>query len=62
MPVIQVQILEGRTAEQKRAFVKAVTDATVASLGCKPESVHVIIQDVRKDDWATGGRLWSDAG
>jgi 4-oxalocrotonate tautomerase len=61
MPTINVQLFEGRTIEHKRAFVKAITDATCSSLGCKPESVDVIIQDVKKEDWATGGVLWSDA-
>jgi 4-oxalocrotonate tautomerase len=61
MPVINVQLLEGRTTEQKRAFVKAVTEATCLTLDCSPQSVNVIIQDVRREDWATAGKLWSDA-
>jgi 4-oxalocrotonate tautomerase len=60
MPTINVQMFEGRTQEQKRAFVKAVTEATCQSLGCKPEAVDIIIQDVKKEDWATGGKLWSE--
>jgi 4-oxalocrotonate tautomerase len=60
MPTINVQMFEGRTVEQKRAFVQAVTEATCKSLGCKPEAVDIIIQDVKKEDWATAGKLWSD--
>jgi 4-oxalocrotonate tautomerase len=60
MPTINVQMFEGRTIEQKRAFVKALTEASCASLGCKPESVDVVIQEVKKENWATGGKLWSD--
>ncbi|WP_151448590.1 4-oxalocrotonate tautomerase [Lacisediminimonas profundi] len=60
MPTINVQMFAGRSAEQKRAFVKAITDATCESLGCKPEGVDVIIQEVKREDWATGGKLWSD--
>jgi 4-oxalocrotonate tautomerase len=60
MPTINVQLFAGRSSEQKRAFVKAVTDATCASLGCQPESVDIIIQEVKREDWATGGKLWSD--
>jgi 4-oxalocrotonate tautomerase len=33
MPTINVQLFEGRTLEQKRAFVQAVTEATVNTLG-----------------------------
>ncbi len=60
MPTINVQLFEGRTLEQKRDFVKAVTDAAVKTLGCTPASVNIIICEVRKEDWATGGKLWSD--
>ncbi|WAW11226.1 4-oxalocrotonate tautomerase [Oxalobacter vibrioformis] len=60
MPTITVQLLEGRTLEQKRHFVKAITDAAAKTLDCNPGSIHVIIHEIRKEDWATGGKLWSD--
>jgi 4-oxalocrotonate tautomerase len=60
MPTINVQMFEGRSAEQKRAFVQAVTDAACKTLGCDAASVDIIIHDVRRDNWATGGRLWSE--
>ena len=61
MPLINVQLFEGRTPEQKRAYAKALTDASVEVLGCSPEAVDVIFHDVKKSDWASGGKLWSDA-
>jgi 4-oxalocrotonate tautomerase len=60
MPTINVQLFEGRTVEEKRAFVKAVTDAAVATLGCSVGSVDILIEDVKRENWATGGKLWSD--
>lgn len=60
MPTINVQLFEGRTLEQKRAFVKAITEATVQTLGATPESVDIIIHELKQEDWATAGRLWSD--
>lgn len=60
MPIITIQLLEGRSTEQKRAFVQAVTDVTSNTLACTPEAVQVIIQDIRKEDWASGGTLWAD--
>jgi 4-oxalocrotonate tautomerase len=60
MPVINVQLFEGRTVEQKRAYAKALTDATVQALGIEPGAVDVIFSDVKKSDWATGGALFSD--
>ena len=60
MPTIRVELFEGRTPEQKQAFVKAITEATVATLGGSPDSVQVVITDVSKSNWASGGLLWSD--
>lgn len=60
MPFIHVRLFEGRTQEQKQAFVEAVTREAVRTLGCSPEAVDVVLEDVRKTDWATGGRFWSD--
>jgi len=56
MPFISVTMLEGRTAEQKLALIRAITQAAVDSVGAKRENVHVAIQDVSPDEWGTGGR------
>ncbi|MDR1310318.1 MAG: 4-oxalocrotonate tautomerase [Burkholderiaceae bacterium] len=60
MPTINVQMFEGRTLEQKRRFVKALTKAAVKTLDCDASSVDVIICEIRREDWATAGKLWSD--
>lgn len=60
MPSIHIEMFEGRTPEQKRNLVKAVTDAVVSTLGGSPESVDIILTDVKRSDWATGGVLWSE--
>jgi 4-oxalocrotonate tautomerase len=60
MPTLKVEMLEGRTPEQKTALVKALTQAVVDSLGSKPESVDVLIYDIPRQNWATGGVQWSE--
>ena len=60
MPTIRVDLIEGRTPEQKKNLVKALTQACVDTLGSKPESVDVLLYDIKASDWATGGELWSD--
>jgi len=60
MPTLRVELFEGRTLEQKRSLAKALTEATVQSLGVAASSVDVIFQDVARSDWATGGELWSE--
>ena len=59
MPTISVQMF-ARSQEQKRAFVKAVTEAAVSTLGCSAESVDIIISEIPKENWSTAGKLWSD--
>jgi 4-oxalocrotonate tautomerase len=61
MPIIRVDMFAGRTPDQKRAFAKAVTDSFVETCGGTPQSVQVIFTDVQKGDWATAGRLATDA-
>jgi 4-oxalocrotonate tautomerase len=60
MPTIRVEMLAGRTPEQKTALVKALTQAVVDSLGSKPESVDVLLYDIQREHWATGGVQWSE--
>jgi len=61
MPLIQVSLFAGRTVEQKRAFAEQVTAAAVQALGCSAQSVDIVFTDVQAHDWATAGRLWSEA-
>lgn len=60
MPTIRVEMFEGRTPEQKRALVAAITDACVRTIGASPESVDILLFDIAKQNWATAGTLWSD--
>jgi 4-oxalocrotonate tautomerase len=60
MPTLRVELLEGRTPEQKENLVKALTQAVVDTLGSKPESVDILLYDITRADWATGGVLWSN--
>ena len=60
MPTLHVELFAGRTVEQKRALAAALTEACVKTLGGSPDAVDIIIRDVERHDWATGGRLWSD--
>jgi 4-oxalocrotonate tautomerase len=60
MPVIYVNMFEGRTVDQKRKMVSAMTEAVVKSLDVKPESVHIIISDSPRHNVAVGGVLMSE--
>ena len=61
MPTYHVEMLEGRTIEQKKKLVTEITRVSVDVLGGAPESVDVIITDIKRENWSTGGKLWSES-
>lgn len=60
MPTLRVELFEGRTADQKRALAKELTEACVRVLGGSGDGVDVLFYDIKRQDWSTGGVLWSD--
>jgi len=60
MPTYHIEMFEGRTPEQKKKLVAEVTRVTVEVLGGSAESVDIIIHEVQRDNWAIGGKLWSE--
>jgi 4-oxalocrotonate tautomerase len=61
MPLITVHMYEGRTVEQKRELVAALTEAIVRIAKTTPEGTQVIIHDVPRHNWAQSGKLASDS-
>ena len=59
MPVVTVEMWEGRTIEQKKQLVEGITSSFV-QIGTSPEAVQVIIKDIPKHNWAIGGKLASE--
>ena len=59
MPVVIVEMWEGRTIEQKKKLVEGITSVMV-NLGIPPEAVDIIIKDNPKHNWAKGGKLASE--
>ncbi|MEF0943591.1 4-oxalocrotonate tautomerase [Rhizobium sp. BR 362] len=60
MPTIHLEMHPGRTLEQKRDFVRKVTQVTAETLACPPDSVDVLISEIAREHWAKGGQLVSD--
>jgi 4-oxalocrotonate tautomerase len=55
MPLIQVTMIEGRSAEMKEALIRKLTDSTVEVTGAPRDSVRVILQEVPAAHWGVGG-------
>jgi len=60
MPIVSIKIAPGRSVEQKRQLVKEITNTVVAVLDVKPEWVTVLIDEVDRENWSTGGELHID--
>jgi len=60
MPIIHVHMYEGKTIDQKRKLVVAMTEAVVKSLDTKPESVRILLHDVPRHNLAVAGVLASE--
>lgn len=61
VPVVVVEMWEGRTPEQKEKLIQSITRAFEESLGTKPESLHIVIHDVPKTNWGSKGQQASKA-
>lgn len=55
MPIIQINLMEGRSPAQKRALVASVTDAVVEALGADPQSVRILIHELQPENYALAG-------
>jgi len=62
MPLVQITMLTGRTADQKRRLAQRITDAMVEEASARREAVVVVFHEVSKESYASGGVLMSDKG
>jgi len=61
MPIVRVEMWEGRTHAQKAELARVITEAVTTIAHTTPEATIVIFEDIAKSDWATAGVLASDA-
>ena len=57
MPVLTVEWLEGRTAQQKVQLTEVLTKAFVDIAKVQKEQVWIVFRDVKRSDWAMDGKL-----
>jgi len=55
MPIIQLNIAEGRTTEQKASAMQAITEAVVRTLGARPDQVRIMINEVSPTHYSIAG-------
>lgn len=60
MPTYHIELMEGRSLEQKKKLAEEITRVSVEVLGSQPEAVDILFVEIKRENWATGGRLWSE--
>jgi 4-oxalocrotonate tautomerase len=60
MPIVTIAMFDGRSLDQKRELVKGVTEIVAHVTGNSPDGVHVIIEEIKRENWSIGGMLSSD--
>jgi 4-oxalocrotonate tautomerase len=56
MPIILIELLQGRTSKVKNELIARVTDAVVTTLGVDLEHVRVLLYELPPEHWAVGGQ------
>ncbi|GGI31084.1 MULTISPECIES: 2-hydroxymuconate tautomerase [Staphylococcus] len=60
MPIVTVQLLEGRTDEQLKALVAEVTDAVEKTTHAQRDAISVIVEEMKPQHYGVGGTRKSD--
>lgn len=59
MPTIFVNMLEGKTQEQKEQLVRKMTDVAVDVLQARPEKVSIFIQEHSANNVSNNGMMYA---
>lgn len=58
MPIITIEMLDGRSDEMKLELIQEVTDVVSRGLDVDKEEIDIILEEVKRKHWAKGGILW----
>lgn len=60
MPVIIIEMFDGRSDEMKKELIQKVSSVTVDTLKIPLEHVQVILHEIPRKNWARGGVPYSE--
>ena len=55
MPLVHIDLIEGRSEEQLKGLVKDVTAAISKNANVPAERVHIVLNEMKKDRYSVGG-------
>ena len=60
MPVVTIELIEGRTIDQKREMAKKITNVIKEVAKVKEDAVEIIFHDMKKENYSKAGKLALD--
>jgi 4-oxalocrotonate tautomerase len=60
MPIVNIQIMEGRSPEKIKSLIARVTDTVAEELESPKERIRVLVTEVPKTHWGIAGVPASD--
>ncbi|MGG0178716.1 tautomerase family protein [Gottfriedia acidiceleris] len=55
MPIIQIQLIEGRSPELKKQLMRELNEVVCRTLDVQPPQVRILINEIQKENWSVGG-------
>lgn len=60
MPFVTIKMMEGRDVDKKRELCKSVAETIGRELNLPAENVIVQIEEMKRENYWIGGKLFSD--
>ena len=60
VPIIRIEMLQGRSLAQKRELVRVLTESFCNIAQADPEHTTVVITEYPAESWAMNGKLYID--
>lgn len=57
MPIIEINLAEGRSTDMKQRLYREVTEAAMRSLNVPAEQVRIILREIPVENFAVGGQV-----
>jgi 4-oxalocrotonate tautomerase len=61
MPIVRIELLEGRSTSMKAELMAQVTNAVVTTLGVDAGQVRVVLYDIPLEHWSVGGKTKAES-
>ena len=60
MPIITINLMQGRDINKKRILVEKVTQAVCESIDVQPKNVRIILSEMSPENYSISGELVGD--